>query len=171
MSRAFVREDDAEQAGNALPERPRSPHTNYVTARGLLQLREKLASLMARKAELSQHEDMGSKQQSQIVERDLRYFQGRLESAIVVSPHSQPAERVHFGATVEVLDENDERLVFQIVGEDEADVNQGKISWVSPLARALLDAEVGDVVLWQRPAGNQELEVAAIRKQTQAVDT
>jgi len=165
MSRAFVREDDAEHAGTALPERPRSPHTNYVTARGYAQLRERLLALLATKSDLSQQEDMAGKQQIQVVERDLRYVQDRLESAILISPDTQPADRVHFGATVEVLDEDDARQTFQIVGEDEADVQQGKISWVSPLAKALLDARVGDVVLWQRPVGNKELEVAAIRKQ------
>lgn len=168
MSRAFVREDDAEQAGNALPERPRSPHTNYVTTRGLSQLREKFTALTARKAELNQREDMESKQQNQVVERDLRYLQDRLESAIVISPDTQPADRVHFGSTVEVLDQNDERRVFQIVGEDEAEVAVGKISWVSPLAKALLDAMVGESVTWQRPAGDMELEVLAIRKQEPA---
>jgi transcription elongation GreA/GreB family factor len=168
MSRAFVREDDAEQAGNALPERPRSPHTNYVTAQGFSQLREKLLVLMDRKTELSERDDMESKQQTQVVERDLRYFHDRLESAIVVNPETQPAHRVHFGATVQVIDEEDKKLEFQIVGEDEADVARGKISWVSPLAKALLDAEVGDVVVWQRPAGNQELEVVSIRKQVAA---
>jgi transcription elongation GreA/GreB family factor len=104
------------------------------------------------------------------VERDLRYFQDRLESAILVNPDIQPADRVHFGATVHVVDEQENRHVFQIVGEDEADVAHGKISWFSPLSKALLDARVGDVVTWRRPAGDMELEVVAIVRQEAPID-
>jgi transcription elongation GreA/GreB family factor len=97
------------------------------------------------------------------VERDLRYYQGRIEKAVVVDLSKQPADEVHFGAIVEVEDENGERHTFTIVGEDEADVTKNRVSWVSPLARAMLGAKVGDTVTWQRPAGNLELEIVNIR--------
>lgn len=170
MSRAFVKEHDADVAGIALPERPRTGHTNYVTAAGLAALKAQFVTLLDSRSELSRREDMESKQQSLTVERDLRYFQDRLESAILVNPDTQPADRVHFGATVHVVDEGDARHVFQIVGEDEADAMRGKISWFSPLSKALLDARVGDVVTWRRPAGDMELEVVAIVKQAALTD-
>jgi transcription elongation GreA/GreB family factor len=70
---------------------------------------------------------------------------------------------VHFGTTVEVCDEAGTIQTFTIVGEDEADSALGKLSWVSPLATALLNAELGELVKWRRPAGPQELEIVAIR--------
>jgi transcription elongation factor GreB len=170
MSRAFVKENDADPAGIALPERPRTAHTNYVTAAGLAALKAQFLTLLDTRSELSVREDMESKQQNQAVERDLRYLQDRLESAILVNPDTQPDDRVHFGSTVHVVDEDDRRHVFQIVGEDEADVARGKISWFSPLSKALLDTEVGDVVTWRRPAGDMELEVVAIVKQMAPAD-
>jgi transcription elongation GreA/GreB family factor len=69
---------------------------------------------------------------------------------------------VCFGATVALLDEDERRLGYTIVGEDEADAEHGKVSWISPLARALMDARVGDMVTWRRPSGDAELEIVAI---------
>jgi transcription elongation GreA/GreB family factor len=123
-----------------------------------------LNELLARKLALAGQEDLSSKQQIKYVERDLRYWKERIERAVLVDPETQPEDRVHFGATVEGSDEEGAVLQFTIVGEDEADVARGKISWVSPLARALLNARVGDVVTWRRPAGDKELEVVSIRK-------
>jgi transcription elongation GreA/GreB family factor len=97
-----------------------------------------------------------------IVERDLRYVQERLDRSILIDPASQPQDQVAFGAHVTTVDEDDERRQFTIVGEDEADPEAGLISWVSPLARALTGAKVGDTVVWQRPAGDRELEIEAI---------
>jgi len=170
MSRAFVRENDTDPGSSVLPERPRTAHTNYVTSAGLAQLKAKFLALLTARADLSRREDMEGKQLSLTVERDLRYFQDRLESAILVPPDTQPTDRVHFGATVHVVDEQEVRHVFQIVGEDEADVARGKISWFSPLAKALLDARVGDLVTWRRPLGDLELEVVAIYKLNAAPD-
>lgn len=98
-----------------------------------------------------------------MAERDLRYVQERITRAILVDLAQQPKDRVDFGAHVETEDENGVTRSFEIVGEDEADPSQGKLSWVSPLALALKDARVGDTVLWKRPAGDLELEVTAIR--------
>ena len=96
------------------------------------------------------------------MDRDLRYYTARLESAIPVDMARQPRRKVAFGAAVTVSQPGGDRRTFTIVGEDEADLKEGKISYVSPLAEALLDARVGKTVLWRRPAGNLQLTVEAI---------
>ena len=163
MSRAFVKELD-ELADSAGPGRPQSPHTNYVRPQGLRQLETRVRELIAEHDRLAGREDLGSQQDKSHLERDIAYYAERIKRAVLVDPETQPLGKVHFGAAVEVEDEKGERLNFVIVGEDEADASQGKISWVSPLAKALLNAEVGDVVTWQRPAGDKELEIIAIRR-------
>ena len=90
---------------------------------------------------------------SRYVDRDLRYYTARLESAVPVDMARQPRRKVAFGAAVTVSQPGGERRTFTIVGEDEADLREGKISYVSPLAEALLDARVGKKVLWRRPGG------------------
>ncbi|MCH8262433.1 MAG: GreA/GreB family elongation factor, partial [Proteobacteria bacterium] len=69
------------------------------------------------------------------------------------------SEEIRFGATVKLVDENDQQYIFTIVGEDEAEPDEGFISWISPLARALVGKKIDDVVIWERPAGNLELEI------------
>lgn len=160
MSRAFVKESD-DQA-TELPERPQSPYPNMVTPTGLALLRRQEAELEAQKKEITAEEDLLDKEQLKVVERDLRYVQDRIAKAVVVDLAAQPRDQVDFGAIVDTIDENDARQHFQIVGEDEADPSAGKISWVSPFALALKDARVGDTVIWKRPIGDLELEVAAI---------
>jgi transcription elongation GreA/GreB family factor len=163
MSRAFVKETDGEEVAENLPERPQSPHPNYVTPSGLQSLLDRVRELLERKRELSGLDDLGARQELPVVERDLRYYGDRVKTAILVDPTTHPDDRVHFGATVVVRGEHGVQS-FAIVGEDEADVASGKISWISPLAKALLNAQVGDWVTWKRPAGDQELEVLSIRK-------
>jgi transcription elongation GreA/GreB family factor len=164
MSRAFVKEADGEQQDD-LPERPQSPHPNYVTASGLKALQEQAAKLQKERHELheSGQPELLDKEHLRLVERDLRYLQERIERAILIDPASQPADRVGFGAQVETADDNDEKRKFQIVGEDEADPNRGRISWVSPLAKSLTGAAVGDTVVWKRPTGDLQLEILSIR--------
>jgi transcription elongation factor GreB len=163
MSRGFVKEDDLEHAGTNLPERPVSPHPNYVTPAGLKRLQQTAEQLERERAELApRKDDPAASQHLAVVQRDLRYFEARLESAILVDPANQPADTALFGATVTVEDENGEEHVFTLVGEDEADIAAGKVSWVSPLARALIGHKVGDSVTWMRPAGNLMLEITAI---------
>jgi transcription elongation GreA/GreB family factor len=96
------------------------------------------------------------------VHRDIRYLEARIERAIPVDAAQQPVDEVAFGAVVEVRDSKGTRQRFAIVGEDEADAERGTVSWVSPLARALIGSGVGDVVLWRRPAGEAELTIEAI---------
>jgi transcription elongation GreA/GreB family factor len=97
-----------------------------------------------------------------LVERDIRYVESRIERALPVDLAQQPQDEVAFGAIVEVVDSEDRPHRFEIVGEDEADVSAGRISWASPLAQSLIGAGVGDTVVWKRPAGNLELEVMRI---------
>ena len=164
MSRAFVKENDLEHAGTDLPERPQSEHPNYVTPAGLAQLQQQLAALEQERLQWSPlKEDPVARQKTAVIDRDLRYLQGRLERAIPVNPAEQAQDIALFGAIVEVEDEEGVTHVFEIVGEDEADIRSNKVSWVSPLAKALIGHKVGDTVTWKRPAGDQMLEVTAIR--------
>ena len=164
MSRAFVNETDTAAAADALPELPISPHPNYVTRRGLRQLEERLA---AAQAEDRRHQALPEGPEKELrlahTARDKRYLEARIERAIPVDSDQQPEDEVAFGAVVEVLDPAGQRHQFAIVGEDEADAEHGKVSWVSPLARALIGSGVGDTVLWRRPAGEVQLEIEAIR--------
>jgi len=163
MSRGFVKEDDLEHAGTDLPERPVSQHPNYVTPAGMKLLQQAAEKLEQERAELfPRKEDPAVNQRLAVVQRDLRYFEAKLEQAILVNPTNQPADTALFGATVTVEDEEGESRTFTIVGEDEADIAANKVSWVSPLARALIGHKVGDSVTWVRPAGNQMLEITAI---------
>ncbi len=163
MSRAFVKEPDGDQLADDQPERPQSPHPNYVTPAGLGALRERLAALGEKRRALAAHgDDLESRLPLAQTERDIRYVEQRIERAIVVDPAGQPRDEVCFGATVAVEDEDGAEHGFAIVGEDAADARAGKVSWTSPLARALIGARVGDTVTWKRPAGDRELEIVAI---------
>jgi transcription elongation factor GreB len=97
------------------------------------------------------------------IDRRIRFLQKRLDAAEVVDPSTQSGDAVVFGATVEVADEEGNRKSYQLVGEDEGEPKLGRINWRSPLGRALLKKRVGDVVVVQRPAGDLELEILAIR--------
>lgn len=164
MSRAFVKESDEELAAGELPERPLSTHANYVTPAGLEQLHLRVKELQDKRERLSAQagDDPMETHRLREVERDLRYFKAQLERAIVVDPAGQPGEEVHFGALVRIVDEQGKAHQFSIVGDDEADVPAGRISWASPLAKAMIGARVGDVVVWRRPAGETEVEITGI---------
>lgn len=165
MSRAFVKGDDSDLSGEEVPERPISPHPNYVTEEGLAQLRRRYDDLLEQHATLKAAGEDFDKPKLTAIERDLRYFSQRLDTAILVDPRNEPQDEVHFGATVEAKDENGHVHRFKIVGEDEADVATGKISWLSPLAHALIGARQGDAVKWKRPAGEMDLEIRDIHYQ------
>ena len=157
MSRAFTRESDTPEA---LPERAPGAHPNYVTPAGLAQLRARSAALRQELAAAQARTDAAA---VQALARDLRWLDGRVADAIVIDGTTQPRDRVAFGAEVEVADASGAVRHWRIVGEDEADAGSGSVSWISPLARALAGARVGDEVLWPRPAGAQPLTVLAIR--------
>ena len=163
MSRAFVNEDLQSEAQAELPERPQSEHPNYVTPQGLAALERGHATLLAERSALSDDaDDMRHEAARRRIDRDARYLSVRIDRAILVNPDAQPRGEVAFGASVRVRDADGEARVFAIVGEDEADAGVGKVSWVSPLANALLGSRIEDVVTWGRPNGNLELEILSI---------
>lgn len=164
MSRAFVRQPDDDQVADDLPDLPQSTHPNYVTPEGLAHLKDRLAHLVdERDRLLGDDHDLGNKLHLSQVEREIRYLEARVERAVVINPADQPADEIAFGAIVEVEDEDGQVREFAIVGEDEANAEHGRVSWVSPLARALIGARVGDPVTWKRPVGDIELEIRAFR--------
>src|ERR1700704_6235070 len=129
MSRAFVKESDEDLAANELPERPISTEPNYVTARGLEALRARLKELQDERARLAAAAEPMAKQRLLEIKRDIRYFTAQIESATLVDMDGQPRDEVHFGATVTIRDEQGKDHAFHIVGDDEADVGAGRISW------------------------------------------
>lgn len=164
MSRAFVNEDSVHEEAAALPERPVSDAPNYVTPTGLQQLRDRLAALNRERAELRDRDEIAARDRLNEVERDLRYYTVRVDTARLVPWPQHPPEKVIFGCRVRVATPDGKVRDYVLVGEDEADADQGLVSWVSPLGRALLGASVGEEVTWHRPAGDTTLEVMAIDK-------
>ena len=168
MSRAFVKEED--NIADEVPERLQSPHPNYVTPRGLAILQEQLQEIETALSELGRPvagavgEDgkLVDRQQRAVLERNLRYVRERINRAILIDLDAQPRDHVAFGAVVETIDDDDKSRRFEIVGEDEADPANGRLSWVSPLALALSDAGLGEVVTWKRPGGDIDLEIVSI---------
>ena len=135
-----------------------------MTPAGLKQLQGEAARLADERSQwLARKNEPLTAQKLAKTERDLRYINERIERAILVEPQNQPSDRALFGAIVTVEDEEGERQEFSIVGEDEADIANNKVSWVSPLAKALIGAQVGNQVKWRRPAGDKDLEIIAIR--------
>lgn len=160
MSRAFVKEDTEDLA--PLPDLPVSPHPNLVTPRGLATLQARLAEVQALLATLRARAERLDKLPEAAAERDIRYLEARLRSAIVIDPAGHPGDEVAFGHRVRVADEDGHEWEYEITGEDEADAALGRVAPHSPLARALLGAGLGDVVTWRRPAGTTELEILSI---------
>ena len=161
MSRAFVNEDAGADRPD-LPELPLSPHPNYVTLRGLKDLQARHAARLDDLTRLRAREERLDKLPEAAAERDLRWLEARLKAAVVIDPAAHDLSEVAFGLAVTVADEDGVETTYEITGEDEADATRHRIAPQSPLARALLGAQVGDVVTWKRPAGAMELEVIRI---------
>jgi transcription elongation GreA/GreB family factor len=153
MSRAFVREADGSELED-LPDRPVSDHPNVVTAEGLSQIEAQIADLRRRLADAGM---TGDRPEAARVSRDLRYWTRRRATAQVVG--DEPAgDRVRFGSRV-TLDKGAGRMVtYRIVGEDEADPTRGTLSYVSPLAQAIMGQTIGDAVT----VGPTKAEIVAI---------
>jgi transcription elongation GreA/GreB family factor len=165
MSRAFVKESDDDLVAGELPERPLASHPNYVTPKGLDALQARVRELTERHEQLKRESEENSEARQKLreVDRDLRYFRSQLERATLVDTANQPRDQVHFGALVTIEDDEGAQQEFTIVGDDEADVTAGKISWAAPLARAMIGAKIGDTVVWRRPAGEAEVCIIDIR--------
>ena len=141
MSRAFVKDSDGEEFDD-LPELVVSSHRNLVTVEGLRQIEGALSRL---ERDLAAARVAGDRAQAARVERDLRYWRKRRATAEVVVVESAP-DIVRFGSTVTLATGSGDTRQFRIVGEDESDPRRGLISYVSPLAEALLGARAGDEV-------------------------
>ncbi len=162
MSRAFVKENDLEHAGIDIPERPISAEINYVTLFGLEQIKETLSNLDSDRAKFVGLDDAMSKQKKMRIEKDIRYYAARLKSAILVKNDSQKTNRVLFGACVELENEDGNTEYYELVGEDEADFNKNKISYVSPIAKSVLGNLLGDEVVLSKPSGFTKLIIKKI---------
>jgi transcription elongation factor GreB len=181
MSKAFTKEDDggidddgADEAAPALPAGTK----NYITPQGFTALREererlvrverpevvKVVSWAAGNGDRSENGDyLYGKRRLREIDRRLRFLGKRMESAEVVDPARQTRrDQVFFGATVSYANMRDEEHTITIVGIDEVDSGEGRVSWISPVARALLKARVGDTVPVRTPAGVEQIEVLSI---------
>ena len=152
MSRAFVKEPDGAEA-QELPDRVISEHPNLVTPQGLAQIEETLTRLHEQHAQAA-----GDRAALASIGRDLRYWTARRSTAQVM-PAPEDTGKVQFGSTVTIVRDDGRRQTFRIVGEDEAEPSEGTLSYVSPVARALLNKAVGDVIT----AGAGEAEIVEIR--------
>ena len=159
MAVAFTREEDYEARAADLPDRPISPHPNLVTASGLAAIEAELAAARAAYAAAQAEGGIAADRTAMArATRDLRYWQARRSTAQLTEPEG-PAEAVQFGRTVEIEREDGRRQAWRIVGEDEADPARGSVSYVSPLARALLGKGVGDTA----EVNGAEVEIISIR--------
>ena len=182
MNKAFVKEDaaDEDDAPAGAPALPPGA-ANYMTKAGHRRLREEFEQLVkverpalvqvvswaAGNGDRSENGDyIYGKKRLREIDRRIRYLTKRLESAVVVDPQTQEnLEQVFFGATVTICEIDAGgagSVTYQIVGDDEADAGAGRISWISPLARALMKAREGDLVRFQSPAGLREIEIETI---------
>lgn len=167
MSKAFTREDDA-APGTPLPPPVSSlpPGVkNYLTADGAKRLQSELDRLLTvdRPLLAVRSDDHESRRALQAIDQRIRHLQQSLRSAEVVSPRQDPGEIVHFGAEVIVREKDGTEISYHIVGVDEADPSEHRVSWRSPFAQALLNARVGDRVSFQAPAGRQEFQIVAMK--------
>ena len=179
MSKAFTRESDSEDDDDsALPPLPAGSR-NYITPQGYARLRTELLFLIdqerpkvvevvhwaAGNGDRSENGDyLYGKKRLREIDRRIRFLTRRLEIAEVTDPTvHHGSDQVFFGATVRYADTQAVEREVTILGIDEADSAQGQVSWISPIARALLKAREGDVVRLQTPQGMQEIEVLAVR--------
>lgn len=191
MNKAFTREtehdadDDVPDGGPALP----AGSKNYMTPGGFARMKDELDRLVgterpelvatiawaAGNGDRSENGDyIYGKKRLREVDRRIRFLIKRLDSAEVVDPAARDArvddDRVFFGATVDVEDASGTQRTLSIVGVDEIDTARGYISWVSPMARALIKASEGDTVTVHTPAGPEELSILAVRYEPLATD-
>ena len=180
MSKAFTKEtdgDDSEDSAQALPPLPPGGR-NYITPAGYAALRAELMQLMdherpqvveavhwaAKNGDRSENGDyLYGKRRMREIDRRIRFLTKRLQDAVVVNPETrEPTDQVFFAATVTLERGNGAEQTVRIVGEDEIDAAHNKISWKSPLARALIKAREGDSVWLNTPEGCEQIEILAV---------
>ena len=179
MNKAFIKESDDEDEDEAPESSLPAGTQNYMTVRGHGQLRAefehlvkierpeivKVVSWAAGNGDRSENGDyIYGKKRLREIDRRIRFLTKRLESAVIVDPAQQRnCDQVFFAATVTLCDADGTEATYQIVGIDEANAREGRISWISPLARALLKAREGDTVRFDSPGGLRELDVIEVR--------
>ncbi len=179
MSKAFTKEQDGLEEDEFEPE-PEQPQgvKNYITPAGYARMKGELKQLLdverpevvsivswaAKNGDRSENGDyIYGKKRLREIDRRIRFLIKRLEIAEVVDARGEEQEQVFFGATVTVEDSAGRERSVSIVGMDEVDPARGRVSWISPIARALLKARAGDTVTLRTPSGAEELEVREIR--------
>jgi transcription elongation factor GreB len=178
MSKAFTKESEGDDdfeggAQAALPD----DFKNFITPAGLKRLRDELDKLWrverpklvetiawaASNGDRSENGDyIYGKRKLREIDRRIRFLNQRIDSAVLVDNAGKRHQKVYFGATVQYADENGDESTVSIVGVDEIDPARGRVSWISPIGRALLQASVGDVVTLRTPRGSEELEILEI---------
>lgn len=165
MSKAFTRESD-DSPEQPVPARQSSilplGVKNYMTPDGVQRLRDELDRLLQVERPRISAADGDAKRQLQLMDLRIEELQQSLQSAEVVPPPDGAANEVRFGATVTVRERNGEEVSYRIVGVSESDPDRGWVSWLSPIARALLNARLGERVRFKFPAGEEELEIVKI---------
>lgn len=155
-----------------------SEKKNYITPEGFSKLKSEYHALLhderpkivetvawaASNGDRSENADyIYGKRRLREIDKRLRFLAQRMEAAMVVDPKGQSSESILFGATVTIVDEEEKTIRYQIVGEDEWDIKLGKISWKSPVARALLGKKVGDEVKIIKPSGEEFIVIEEIQ--------
>ena len=166
MSKAFTKESDESPFDDLYPE-PRDPLPpgvkNYVTPEGGEALRTELSRLEGEvRPGAASGKGADRKRRLEAIDRRIQFYRDRVANMVVVDLDSQEQDSVRFGATVTVADGEGNEKRYRIVGVDESDPATGKISWISPIAKALISAKVGDVVTLELPEGSVELEILEI---------
>ena len=165
MSKAFTREADNDDEFAPIPPRSALPPgvKNYLTTDGAQRLREEVARLLEHeRPALAAEDDPASVRRRQLLDQRVQWLVESLQAAVVIDPATQPHDQVRFGATVQVRSQSGVESTYRIVGVDEADVDRGWISWLSPIAKAMVNARVGQQVRVRLPDGWEELEVLQI---------
>lgn len=168
MSKAFTRE---ENDGPDIPDLPPLTSTlapgakNYITAAGAQKLRDELQQLVetTRPALANSPDDPDAKQQLARLDQRIIQLEESLQSSEIITPPNGPADIVRFGATVTVRESDGNEASYRIVGVDETDSNRGWVSWVSPIAKALLNSKRGERIRFKLPLGEEALEILDIR--------
>jgi transcription elongation factor GreB len=164
MSKAFTRDDDSVAPILQRPVSVLPPGVkNYLTPAGAKRLEDELKQLReVERPRVVTSDDPAKAELLQKIDLRLAYLDQSLQTAEVVSPPVQADDTVRFGATVTVRDKSGAAMKYRIVGVDETDIDRDWVSWRSPIAKALLNARVGQRVKFQIPAGAQEWEIVAV---------
>ncbi|WP_422001994.1 transcription elongation factor GreB [Reyranella sp.] len=180
MSKAFTKESDGEDEDDLPEEIAGLPAgaKNYMTPDGFARMREELMTLMrkerpevvqvvswaAANGDRSENGDyLYGKKRLREIDRRIRFLSKRLERSEVVDPAKRPkTDQVFFGATVTWANEKGKERTVKIVGVDEVDPGRGHVSWISPIARAVMRAHEGDLVRMRTPGGEEEIEIVKV---------